>query len=209
MTAQSRPVAAGDAPPADARGAVAGSHGAAEASDVRVDEPQLSWEGDLDVASAPVLASALHVLGDLGVRRVVLDLSAVAFMDCAGLGALLEADTRLADGLRLVRPSGAVLRLLALVGLTDRFATTDLAVPPTSIPDTRAAIERSKGLIMGSYGCTPDQASKILLSTALQQNVQVQVLASLLVMVTSSDLGHPAGGPARAVQRVMGSTSPT
>lgn len=166
-------------------------------------EAAVFWEGDLDIASAPVLAAALRVLSDLGVRTVLLDVSRVAFLDCAGLGALLEADTRLEDGLRLVRPSRAVLRLLDLVELAHRFATTEKSVPTTCIPVTRAVIEQSRGLIMGSYGCTADQALKILLSTALRQNVQVQVLAALLVTVASSDGGHLHGGPARAVQQVM------
>jgi len=172
----------------------------------RPDDVRVVWEGDLDVASAPLLASAVRVLDKLGVRTVVLDISEVSFMDCAGLGALLDADTRLEGGLLLARPARAVLWLLALVGLTDRFATTEVSAPATCLPDTRVAIEQSKGLIMGTFGCTSDQASRILLSTALQQNVQVQVLAALLVTVASSELGHSDGGPGRAVHQLLGST---
>lgn len=168
-------------------------------------EAWLSWGGDLDIASAPVLASALDVLADLGLRTVVLDVSAVAFMDCAGLSALLEADRRLAGGLQLARPSRAVTRLLGLVDVPGRLATSDAGSPTASVPDTVVTIEQSKGLIMAGYRCTADQAAKILLSTALRHNVQVQVLAALLVTVTSADLGHPYGGQARAVRRLMAS----
>lgn len=161
----------------------------------------------MDVASAPVLASGLGVLSDVGVRTVLLDVSEVAFMDCAGLGLLVHADTLLGHGLVLVRPSLAVRRLLALVELADHFASTQVSVPVADVPDAGVTIEQCRGLIMGSYGCTADQATKILLSTALRQNVQVHVLAGLLVAVTSADLGHGSGGPARAVQRVMGSTA--
>lgn len=169
----------------------------------RPEEVRLSWEGDLDVASAPVLTKALHVLSDLGVRTVVLDVSVVAFMDCAGLGALLDADSRLDDGLRLAGPSRAVLRLLALVDLVDRFPLEGEPTPVSRLTDTRMVIEQSKGLIMGSYGCTLDQADKILVSTALRRNVQVQVLSALLVTVTSPELAHPLGGAAEAVHQVM------
>jgi anti-anti-sigma factor len=176
-------------------------------SEGRSDEVTASWAGELELASAPVLTSALRVLSEFGVRTVMLDLSLVTFMDCTGLGALLDADSRLEEDLRLVRPSRPVLWLLSLVGLSDRFAITEVSTPPTSIPDTKATIEQSKGMIMASYGCTLDQAEKILLSTALRQNVQVQVLAALLVTVTASERRHLGGGQARAVQQVMESTS--
>lgn len=179
------------------------------ATDGRPAEVLVVWDGDVDVASAPVLAAGLRVLGDVGVRHVLLDVSAVEFMDCAGLGLLLEADNRLDHGLVLVRPSRPVRRLLALVELADHFATTEVSVPVTCAPDTRATIEQSRGLIMGSYGCTAEQAAKILLSTALRQNVGVHALAALLVTVASADLGHGEGGPARAVQRVMGTAGAT
>jgi anti-sigma B factor antagonist len=164
----------------------------------------LTWEGDLDIASAPVLGAAVRVLADVGVRTVSLDTSRVAFLDCSGLGALLGADDRLPDGLRLGAPSRAVRRLLGLVGLADRFPVADDVPPASGLRDIRASIEQSRGLVMATFHCTADQASKILVSTALRHNVQVQVLADLLVRVTSSDLGHLDGGPAIAVQRVLG-----
>ena len=168
------------------------------------DGVRLEWAGDLDIASASVLSTALAVLADLGSRRVVLDLSGVAFMDCAGLGALLDADTRLPGGLVLVGPSAPVRRLLGLTGLTDRFATSTASGRGTSLSETATTIERAKGLVMGGFGCTSDQASKMLLSTALRRNVQVQVLAALLVVVTSPEHDRVLCDPRRAVQRVMG-----
>lgn len=199
----------GDVLPVDAAVAAVVGPAVGRAPGGRADEARLAWEDDLDVASAPVLASALRVLGDLGVPSVALDVSAVTFMDCGGLGALLDADARLEGGLRLVRPSRAVLRLLSLVGLTGRFDTTDVPVPTTCVPGTLPAIEQSLGLVMGSYGCTADQAWTMLRRTAELENVQVRVLAALLVAVASVDVDHSGGGTARAVQRVMRSTHPT
>lgn len=203
MTAQSLPPAAGDSSSAAASVRVAAGRGVGSTVESRPDEVRLCWEGDLDIASAPVLAAALNVLADLGVRTVALDVSLVTFMDCAGVGALVEGDNQLEDGVRLVCPSRAVVQLLSLVGLTNHLTTTTESLPPTSLPDTRATIERSKGLIMGAYGCTAEQASKILLSTALQQDVQVQVLASLLVAVSSWDTGRPGADQAQAVRRLL------
>lgn len=173
------------------------------------DGVRLAWGGDLDIASAPVLAAALVVLAELGARRVVVDLCDVTFMDCAGLGVLLEADVRLPDGLHVRGPSAPVRRLLGLAGLAERFATSPESGPATSVLETGAAIDQCRGLVMGSFGCTADQASKMMLSTALRHNVQLQVLASLLVAVASSDLGGLGPDSARAVQRVMGLRVPT
>lgn len=209
MTAQSPLATNAPAPtrPTAATGDDATAGGRAQAGSAQ--QTTVCWEGDLDVASGPVLAAAVQVLADLGVRSVVLDVSGVGFLDCGGLGALLAADTRLPDGLLLACPSRPVRWLLSLVGLDDRFATSDLPRPTASVSDTRTAIEVSKGLIMGSYGCTQDQASRILVSTALQRNVQVQVLAALLVTVTSAQLDPSADDPAGAVQRVIGTPGET
>ncbi|MFJ9444967.1 STAS domain-containing protein [Kitasatospora sp. NPDC101235] len=80
--------------------------------------------GEIDLDTAPALRCELErALAEHHV--VVLDLSQVTFMDCAGLGALVQARNQ-ADhsGRRLVlhgtgRP---VARLLKLTGLTRRLA---------------------------------------------------------------------------------------
>jgi anti-anti-sigma factor len=77
--------------------------------------------GELDMASAPTLASALR-----GVRRsLVLDLSRVTFMDVAGLRVIEEAAHRLRErGARLVTrgATGEPARLLSLAGAQYRAA---------------------------------------------------------------------------------------
>ena len=66
-----------------------------------------------------------RLLGEGDVRRLVLDLADVSFIDSAGLGALLSIRQR-AEGLgiemRLARPSAAVQRILALTGADAVFA---------------------------------------------------------------------------------------
>jgi anti-sigma B factor antagonist len=79
--------------------------------------------GDIDLESAPSLCVDLLDALDTH-REVVLDLSGVTFMDCAGLRALVHARNH-ADrrGARLIlrRPGAPVLRLLRLTGLARRM----------------------------------------------------------------------------------------
>ncbi|WP_406195195.1 STAS domain-containing protein [Kitasatospora sp. NBC_01560] len=79
--------------------------------------------GDLDLDTAPALCGALTTALNSH-REVVLDLSGVEFMDCAGLGALVQAHNQ-ADrvGARLVLRGAdrSVVRLLGLTGLDRRL----------------------------------------------------------------------------------------
>ncbi|MER6398184.1 STAS domain-containing protein [Kitasatospora sp. NPDC001603] len=80
--------------------------------------------GEIDLDTAPALRHALATALESH-REVVLDLSEVTFMDCAGLGALVQACNQAdRDGRRLiVREAGrCVVRLLKLTGLHRRLA---------------------------------------------------------------------------------------
>lgn len=89
----------------------------------------LRLAGELDLANAPQLIAALSVVRDEPAgRAVVLDLSAVSFMDSTGVRALLEADRLRRDTGRpvaLLAPSPAVTRVLDLVELGAVFPTLD------------------------------------------------------------------------------------
>ena len=75
--------------------------------------------GDLDVATGPALAARLdRILTRRPGDGVVLDLTAVPFMDCTGLRPLLRARARIADRFWLRGPQPPILRLLDLTGLT-------------------------------------------------------------------------------------------
>ena len=89
-------------------------------------------EGELDLASAPELRTALGREVCAG-SSVVLDLAGVAFMDCAGLGAIVSAaeearrdggDLRLASAV-----PGHVRRLIELVGARDGLPVADHGRP--------------------------------------------------------------------------------
>lgn len=70
--------------------------------------------GELDLASASWVRDRIARAARNPEREVVVDLSAVSFVDCAGLGALLGAQAQLGSRLTLRAPSVAVLTLLEL-----------------------------------------------------------------------------------------------
>jgi anti-anti-sigma factor len=89
----------------------------------------LHAEGEVDVATAPLLASAIAAAFREG-RRVIADLSRLRYLDGAGIHVLEHAAG--ADGLRLVvagsRPE--IHRLFDILGLTNMLpvvATVDAA----------------------------------------------------------------------------------
>ncbi|HSD82066.1 MAG TPA: STAS domain-containing protein [Solirubrobacteraceae bacterium] len=81
--------------------------------------------GELDVAGAAEVRTALALATSGRAGALVLDLSDVSFIDSTGLGTLLRADDRLrADGVRMivVCPPGPVQRLLAMTRLDGHLA---------------------------------------------------------------------------------------
>lgn len=89
----------------------------------------LQLDGELDIATAGQLAEMVLSLPADHLRQLRLDLSGLAFLDAAGLGALVRVRALVAarDGrLVLDRPALPVLRLLDLTGLSGAF---DIGVP--------------------------------------------------------------------------------
>jgi anti-anti-sigma factor len=82
--------------------------------------------GELDMATADkVRQAALCLLHHDGCDRLVLDLMDVSFIDCAGLGALIDLRNAASDAdrpLTILDPSTAVSRLLHLARLENTFA---------------------------------------------------------------------------------------
>jgi anti-anti-sigma factor len=79
--------------------------------------PGVRLDGELDLATAPLLTDALLDLASE--REVHLDLALLTFLDSSGLHAIIKL-ARSQDGDRsvvLVNPSTAVLRLLEITGI--------------------------------------------------------------------------------------------
>ena len=149
------------------------------------------FAGDLDIASSPVLAACLGVLARRRVGAVTLDVSGVTFMDCAGLGVVLRAQARLHGYLWLRAPSPPVRRLLDLLRLGGHLTS----VPdPAAVPSLRdrSSTEQVTGMVMGTYGCTAEQASRRLADSARSSHLDPGVLVGLLVTVGTELLAAPA-----------------
>lgn len=80
-------------------------------------------KGEIDLASAPTLRSALVRLRQRGNRHFVLDVSGVTHIDSAGLGVLLSFYRTLDSGgaIAIAAPPQNVLKLLQITGLDRRF----------------------------------------------------------------------------------------
>ncbi|WP_207835348.1 STAS domain-containing protein [Williamsia soli] len=75
--------------------------------------------GDIDMQTVPVLSRELAML-DPTAMRVIIDLTAVSFLSCAGMAALLHAHDAISPtGQVAIVASRAATRILALAGLTD------------------------------------------------------------------------------------------
>lgn len=85
----------------------------------------LAVGGEVDVATAPRLREQLIALVNQGSHRIVVDLTAVDFLDSTGLGVLVGALKRVRthDGdLALVCDEPRILKVFEITGLTKVFA---------------------------------------------------------------------------------------
>jgi anti-sigma B factor antagonist len=82
--------------------------------------------GELDAFTSPELRSELHHLLENGrAERLVVDLTAVTFLDSSALGVLVGALRRLRErdgSLHLVQPRPTVRRIFEITALDDIFA---------------------------------------------------------------------------------------
>jgi len=90
-------------------------------------------EGELDVATAPVLDAALTLAEASDVPMIAIDLTGVTFIDSTGLRALLEAHARdkrhaAAGRLKITGGSEQAQKLFRLAGVLDKL-------PFAALPD--------------------------------------------------------------------------
>lgn len=81
-------------------------------------------DGELDMASAPLLQEALEQATPTATAALVLDLQQLRFMDSTGLRVILAAQERLRENgqeLALTAGSSQVQRLLAVSGVAGRL----------------------------------------------------------------------------------------
>jgi anti-sigma B factor antagonist len=94
----------------------------------------VSISGEIDLAAAPAVRACLHEAIGAGASRLVIDLSAVSFLDSSALAAILAARMRLADAGHMavvVSPGSYVRLVLEIAGMPaclDLFDTRDAAI---------------------------------------------------------------------------------
>jgi anti-sigma B factor antagonist len=88
------------------------------------DHATIQVGGEIDLATSPQLQAVLVDLVDRGLHQLIIDLEQVSFLDCAGIGMLVDARRRVQEqggSLTLVRPRPFVRQVLALTGMTTVF----------------------------------------------------------------------------------------
>jgi anti-sigma B factor antagonist len=99
--------------------------------------PVLDIVGEVDINSAPQLRVAMDRLFGDGAAAVVLNLSAVTFIDSTGLGTLVaiwNAHGNQEGAIRLVAPPDPIRRTFVATGLTSVFPIYDDEAGATLIP---------------------------------------------------------------------------
>lgn len=88
--------------------------------------------GELDLSTLPLFRETLRE-AQLNASIVSIDLQGLEFIDCAAVGAIVDANAfacRRGDKLILVPGSGQVDRILALTGLLEEIEVADLRLSP-------------------------------------------------------------------------------
>ncbi len=100
------------------------------------DGASLLVSGEVDLLTAPVLRSRLHEAAS-GAGDLVVDLSAVTFIDCAGLEPLLEARTYLRGRISLRGLPWSIVQILRVTGLLTTFTILDAVEPEAGAEQDR------------------------------------------------------------------------
>ncbi|MHB8533111.1 MAG: STAS domain-containing protein [Solirubrobacteraceae bacterium] len=119
--------------PADARPPAASSAGLAIEAHAAEGQATLSVHGEADLRTAPELERALQDAAELPVRRIVLDLAGLGFIDSSGLNVLCRTQRRAElRGQRLVlaNVSAPARRLFSLTGFSPLTLIQSAEPPP-------------------------------------------------------------------------------
>jgi anti-anti-sigma factor len=180
----------------------------------------LFLSGELDVSTAPAVSVLLneHLLASRS-SVIVVDLSAVTFMDTSGMDPLVTAYDGLARTERLLvltSSSRPVLRLFHVVQPLGSYPLIDealrsarpldgVAADPQEADNEhlvrdaihlraarhdRAVLEQAKGVLMALHGCDADQAAALVSLVADRRRVAVSdIAAGLVAMANAHGLG--------------------
>lgn len=119
----------------------------------RLGAARIHLSGELDLSSVPVLAEQMREMQSSS-YMVVVDLRELDFIDCAGLGLLVTADTRARlrkRSLVIIHGGGQVGRMLETTGLLWELEVVDLRAPQrTDRPVLGASVTPRPGAPAGN-----------------------------------------------------------
>jgi anti-sigma B factor antagonist len=102
---------------------------AVEVSDPDDGTVRIAARGELDMAAAPDLAEAIAKASGSGATTILLDLSAVMFLDSSAIGSLVASGREVSESggrLQIGPRSDIVTRVLEITGLSDSSGAFDV-----------------------------------------------------------------------------------
>ncbi|MFE6287078.1 ANTAR domain-containing protein [Streptomyces sp. NPDC057877] len=161
----------------------------------------VTLQGELGLPVDDQVQKALREALTDSAEGVDLDLTGVEFCDCSTLNTLLTLrEQALAQGKTVtVRSTGpAAGRLLALTGTLAMFTPTpaggdgdrSLGVEVVQLRramQTRPVIDLARGVLMASFGLSPEQAWEVLVTASQHTNTKLHRLADDLVTAVQGD----------------------
>ncbi|KAA0942211.1 ANTAR domain-containing protein [Streptomyces apricus] len=154
--------------------------------------------GDIDMNTREDLRQALGTALSASGRGIDLDLSGVGFCDCSGLNVLLLVHRlAVAEGRTVAvrSASPAVERLLDLTGTAPLFASAHRVAPRAAegadaerelraevvqlkrAMRTRPVIDLARGVLMATFGLSPEDAWSVLVTVSQNANIKLHHLA--------------------------------
>ncbi|MEU6578600.1 ANTAR domain-containing protein [Streptomyces sp. NPDC046805] len=178
------------------------------ASRLNGDRTTVSLCGELDIVVSQELQRALRAALTWSVRGIDLDLKGVEFCDCSGLNVLLGIRRQALEESKTVTvrtASHAFRRILRVTGTppfpltavdSDQGPRPGAAAPQAEGSEeelrvevgqlrramrTRPTIDLARGILMASFGLTPEGAWHALVMTSQNTNVKLHAVAQELV----------------------------
>ncbi|MEV5343161.1 anti-sigma factor antagonist [Streptomyces sp. NPDC052676] len=162
---------------------------------------RVSVAGELGLEVGEELRRALRAALAHTDEGIDLDLSDVSFCDCSGLNVLLAVrEQALAEGksVTLGRISSVVERLLSLTGTLPLFLPAaevngteqELGMEVVQLRramQTRPTIDLARGVLMASFGLSPQDAWEVLVAVSQRTNTKLYRLADGLVGAVRGD----------------------
>ena len=90
------------------------------APEAATDAPVIAIKGEVDLSNAVALQAEIDEVLEADVKRVVLDLSSLTFIDSSGIAVLVRLHNRVGS-VQVRNPTAAIRRIIKVTGLQEVF----------------------------------------------------------------------------------------